>query len=102
LDLANEAECVIGKLPLLDNISGETDKVRAERIDRPNEFRRVLRVTFVMEISKMNELAIPGALELHLADAQSRWLDQSPVDAQSCRRSERSDFQEVPASDRTH
>ena len=54
-DLADEIQCLRGEALVLHEIAGEEDKLRRQLIDRAHQFRRVGRVSLVVEICEMDE-----------------------------------------------
>jgi hypothetical protein len=77
LDLLNETERFRRKPRVFHEIAGETNELRRKLIDGADHFGRVLHVAFVMEVSEMDEAAIPRAsAQIEFRDAQRCRFDE--------------------------
>ena len=101
-DLLNEAKRLIREMPLFDQITGETDEVRREIVNRAYDFGRIGRITLVMKIAEVNEATFAFGIEFEMCDAQRGRLNEVSVKPEHARNCQHSNLQKFATRHANH
>ena len=101
-DLPNKPERFRGEMPILHQVTCETDKFRIQIIDRPNHLGCIAQIALVMEIGEMNEAAFSSSVYVQLRHAQGSSFNQNRIDANERGHGQRADAKKFAAGHLRH